>query len=322
MTLGSGLFQSSIPAKEHLVRDGGLGGEIADLRKDVIAALSPLAAIAVEEFTNPEATDVDGIKVAFATADAAQTFTGYALDGVLSEMDSAGTTPPAIYISRTAETTNSLRQVKIEITTLGSPGTAKFRLSVDGGLTWLVSGVTVPTTPFKYDVAGQNITLIFTNSAYASNNVYTFTGIVGGVVLDYPRNVTITTSNHAATWQQHVHVTGIGPDGASVTDSLALANNTTVVGTKLFSRILSILVDPQVDALGTISVGIGGVLGLSKAIKSRAGLVTALKEIAAGAVVTNGTFAASGTGIPNGTYAPNDAPDGTKDYAVYYEYTP
>lgn len=322
MSLGSGLFQSSQAVKEHLMQSGGLPAEVGDVRSDVKAALLPLAAIAVEEFTNPEATAVDAVKASFASAITAQTLTGTALDGVLANMPSTGTTPPAIKISRTAETNNGVRSVRVEITTLGSPGTAQFRVSVNGGANWVASGVTVPTTPFKYDVPGYNITLVFTNSAYAVDNVYTYAPAVGGEVLSAPRNVTVTTSDHAATWQNHVHVTGIGPDGAVVTDQLTLANNTTIVGTKLFSRILSILVDAQVDALGTLTIGIGSKLGLSKAIKSRAGLVTAIKEIAAGAVVTNGVFAAASSGIPYGSYTPNADPDGTKDYAVYYEYTP
>jgi hypothetical protein len=52
---------------------------------------------------------------------------------------------------------------------------------------------------------------------------------------------------------------------------------------------------------------------------SRAGLLAPLREIAAGSVVTNGTFVDAATDAPHGTYEPNTAPNGTNDYALYYE---
>ena len=54
MTAGSGLFTNARPEKPHLVEGkGGLAGEVDDLRRDIASDLSGLAAISVEEFTDP-----------------------------------------------------------------------------------------------------------------------------------------------------------------------------------------------------------------------------------------------------------------------------
>jgi hypothetical protein len=70
-----------------------------------------------------------------------------------------------------------------------------------------------------------------------------------------------------------------------------------------------------------VAIGFGAVFGLSATIKSRAGRLAVIQEVAAGSVVTNGVFASSSASPPHGSYAPNSAPDGSKDYAVTYEQT-
>lgn len=89
---GSGLFSNQAPEKRHLVRGkGGVAGEVEDLRGDVANVLGEMAAITVEEFTDPPAADPDGLLVATATIAAPTTYSGAGLDGAL-----AGTTfdPP------------------------------------------------------------------------------------------------------------------------------------------------------------------------------------------------------------------------------------
>lgn len=54
MSIGSGLFSSMLAHLSHLVKPGsGLDGELFDLRNDVAKSLSPLYAVAVEEWTTP-----------------------------------------------------------------------------------------------------------------------------------------------------------------------------------------------------------------------------------------------------------------------------
>ena len=69
MSAGSGIFNSARAANPSLVTPGkgGIAGEVGDLRKDVTEALKPLAAIAVEEFTNALAAASDNMMVATAS---------------------------------------------------------------------------------------------------------------------------------------------------------------------------------------------------------------------------------------------------------------
>lgn len=86
MTLdsGSGMFSGQRAQKGHLVRGtGGLAGEIADLRQDVVDDLAVNMAMALDEYTSEPAADVNAIKASFASAAAAQDFSGADLDGVV-----------------------------------------------------------------------------------------------------------------------------------------------------------------------------------------------------------------------------------------------
>lgn len=136
-----------------------------------------------------------------------------------------------------------------------------------------------------------------------------------------PRNVTFTvagaTAAHAPT---SAVITGTDINGDALTETVAItASAGTYAGVKAFKTIVSIVYGAGGGAGATVAIGYGSVFGLSKKIRSRAGLPLVFKEISAGAVVTNGTFVAAATSGPNGTYAPNSAPDGSKDYAVAYE---
>jgi hypothetical protein len=62
MTIGSGLFGDQSPIKRHLLRGtGGLQAEVADVRSDVGHVLEAMAAITVEEWTDPAAADTDAV---------------------------------------------------------------------------------------------------------------------------------------------------------------------------------------------------------------------------------------------------------------------
>ncbi len=118
----------------------------------------------------PSSSNITQIWLGFATPPirAWQSDFGLTLGGTLK---ATGTTPPAITIAGSPLTSVAPR---LEITTLGVNGTAKFRYSADAGATFIESGVTVPTTPFTYAFIGalQGITATFANSTYATDNVY------------------------------------------------------------------------------------------------------------------------------------------------------
>lgn len=77
MSIGSGLFKSMLSHLSHLVKPGGgLDGELYDLRHDIVEAMEPLYAVAVEEWTTPVGAAAPGaaaLLVATASSIAIQT---------------------------------------------------------------------------------------------------------------------------------------------------------------------------------------------------------------------------------------------------------
>lgn len=229
------LFGSRGPRVPHIVQaGGGIKGEVNDLRADIEAAFLQQETaggyIHTDEFTNPAAADVDGLKLAAATSASIQSFTSANWDGVL---------------------------LATEI---------------------------VP-----------------------------------------PRNPTVTTSSHADVDAVAVVFTGRvrNSQGALIaqTETVTLTNGggATDAGIKPFSFIDSVVIPAQSGTGGSLSIGFGLLIGLGKKMRSMAGLLRPLREIAVGAVVTTGTFAAT---APHGTYLPSAAADGTRDYALSYIVTP
>jgi len=229
MTAGSTLFSDQLPEKAHLVRGGGLSGEVADLRSDIRSVLALLAPITVEEFVDPALADVDAIVTSIASAASETVLEGAALDGAVGE------------------------------------------------------GVMSP-----------------------------------------PRNVTITTTSNADIDAVAAVVEGTDISGDAQTDTITLTDGggATDAGTKAFATVTKVTIPAQSGTGGALEVGFGAVIGLGAKIVTRAGYTGPVKEIAAGSVVTNGTFVAAATSGPNGTYEPSSAPDGSNDYALYYEYAP
>jgi hypothetical protein len=78
---GSGLFKNQAATLAHLVVGGGLGKEIADVRRDVAAVLTPLVAIAIEEYTLPPPIVAAAIMIVTASSLTAQVYQGAGLTG-------------------------------------------------------------------------------------------------------------------------------------------------------------------------------------------------------------------------------------------------
>lgn len=174
------------------------------------------------------------------------------------------------------------------------------------------------------DAAGL---LIATSVTIAVQSYAASALLAGGkaALLAFPRNVTFTTAGATpANAPATAVVTGTDINDAALTETVTLAQTATIAnGVKAFKTITSIVfAAADADGSCTVSIGFGTKFGLAKKIVSRAGLAGAVREIAAGAVVTNGTFVDAATSAPNGTYSPNTAPNGTNDYAIYYEYDP
>lgn len=138
-------------------------------------------------------------------------------------------------------------------------------------------------------------------------------GVVGLATMSPPRNATVTAAANVGGYTGNATIKGFFR-GVAQTDTIAITDSATTAGTKPFDKVTEVDIPAQPDALGSISIGFGAVIGLEKNPKARAGFTTAIREIVDGAFVTTGTFSAT-----NGTYAPATAPNGAHDYAVYYE---
>lgn len=132
----------------------------------------------------------------------------------------------------------------------------------------------------------------------------------------YPRNIKFTTAgNTPADAPATATITGTynGVAQSEVVNVPQTASSAS--STKPFSTIESIVYSAGQGTDATVAIGVGDSLGVTKTPKARAGAVIPMREIAVGAVVTTGTLTA------DGLYTPAAAPDGTRDYAVYYEYS-
>jgi len=156
-----------------------------------------------------------------------------------------------------------------------------------------------------------------TATTVAPRTVTTF--LAGGLakLAAYPRNLAFTTGGVTpGNAPDTVTVTGTYR-GKPQTETIALSQAAGQdVGTKPFSTVESVAYGAALDVDATVSIDIGAGLGTSEIPVSRAGLVAPVREIAIGAAVTTGTLTAEGL------YTPAAAPNGTNDYAIYYEYNP
>lgn len=213
---------------------------------------------------------------------------------------------------------------------LGLANKLKARASVSGLIREIVGGAVaqvpadIAVDEWTNSVAASTTGLhAATATTVAVQTILPGALVAGGVaaLLAYPRNVTFTTAGVTPSdAPASVVVTGTDIDNNVLAETIVLSQSaTTDAGVKAFKTITSIVYGAGVGTAATVAVGFGAVFGLSHSIKLRAGYTKAIQEIAIGAVVTTGTYVAAASSPPHGTYAPASAPDGAKDYAVYYE---
>jgi hypothetical protein len=151
-------------------------------------------------------------------------------------------------------------------------------------------------------------------------------GATGGAVMSPPRNVNVTTAGATpADAPATATINGLDVDGNALSEDLAVPQTAiTVNGTKAFAQVTSIVLTAGDGTGALLTFGVGSLLGLSKTIKSRAGALALLDEIDAGSLLAapTATVADATTGAPHGTVDPSTSPNGTNDYAYYYEYDP
>jgi len=178
------------------------------------------------------------------------------------------------------------------------------------------------------DPAAADVDAIVTSVATAAT-VQTFLGagldgVVGAGVMDPPRNITITSDLQADHDAVAVVIDGTDIDDNVVQDTITKTDggNVTDVGVIAFKTVTLITVPAEAGAAGLMEFGFGDLIGLEKALITRAGLAAVLQENEAGTIVTTGTFVDAAGSPPYGTYDPATVPDATNDYALYYEYDP
>jgi hypothetical protein len=146
----------------------------------------------------------------------------------------------------------------------------------------------------------------------------------GGVAyLPYARNVVVTVTHATAVVAESGVISGYDIYGKQISEtwSVTAGGTSKTYATKTaFSRVTQITITAATDAsANTNTVGQGDVLGLDVKL-SIGGTGAAIKELAAGSIVTNGVFVASNLAAnndPRGTYAPNSIPNGTNSYEVW-----
>ena len=146
--------------------------------------------------------------------------------------------------------------------------------------------------------------------------------VSGGVgVFAHARNVVITVTHASAVVAMSGVITGTDINGNPQTEAwsvTATGTSKTFTGKKAFKTVTGYTEVVAADAsANTIIAGSGAVLGFENPNE----VASAIKEISAGSVVTNGTLSARSTASTDdtrGTYAPNSAPNGSTSYTVFY----
>jgi hypothetical protein len=103
------------------------------------------------------------------------------LMNVAYTVTSSGTTPPVLTVSGSPK--GMYDQIRIECTTLGAFGTAVIKISLDGGVTFPLTGVTVPVSGIVDRSSDLGLTFTFASGTFATNNVYTMWGKASTLIL-------------------------------------------------------------------------------------------------------------------------------------------
>lgn len=202
-----------------------------------------------------------------------------------------------------------------EIPHLSKGEVADLRQDINAVLSPLASiSVVEYTNPVAADPAGLEAATAVT---VAPRTVTAF--VAGGVaaLAADGRNVTFTTAGGTpADAPATALITGTDMDGAAQTETVNIAQTATIAnGVKAFKTVTSVAYAAADGTDATVSIGFGLKLGLPKKPRVRAGLAAIIREIEAGALVTTGALDG-----PNRTYLPATAPDGSRDYCIYFEH--
>jgi hypothetical protein len=352
MSEGSGLFTNARPMNANLVKpgQGGIGGEVGDLRQDVAKTLAPMAAICIAEYINPLAAAANNVMAASVTPAAGVVAT-------LLPVAGGGTN------KLTKATTDNLKIAsrQLTFTTAGStaanaPATASVRGKDEHGLQFTevvalqqVAGV-VTTSNFFAEV--DKITYSVGKGAGATIAI----GL--GATLGLTRTLVKRAGRYAILQESaagSVVTTGtfkLASEG-TVATALGTVDLVTAVPVMPTTQVITFLIEGVTKAVTFSSpADLAGIVSQVNAVcgagfAAAGGVASkflALSDNVVGAAGNSSTIvvvSGTGTGGSNiltvlgltagvvhygasqgkrGSYAPSSAPNGATSYAVYYEY--
>lgn len=134
---------------------------------------------------------------------------------------------------------------------------------------------------------------------------------------DVARNVTIVGAGSGHLAAGTVTINGTDIRGATLSETLTLNSNTTVVGSKAFASVTSIDLTAVTgnDVNNTVAVGIGTKLGLSRCLPAANTVFVATTD---GVTDTAPTVATSATVVASNTAIMNTAPNASHNYLIAF----
>lgn len=191
------------------------------------------------------------------------------------------------------------------------------------GITPLVAGTHVAALTVTGQKAGyvyyQNVPTATTTAGATQlslNGVSPGATMVSPISPKIPRNIVYTiTDGNSGISAFSITAVGIGVDGSAVTETITQAGGLVQTGSKIFATLTSVTVNSCVGsgAGDTLDIGYGVKIGVP--LPAGATSFSVVKLVSAGSAE-----AASATDTTNNSLTFTTAPDGAKDFEIWYEY--
>lgn len=304
MSIGSGLFSKMLARLTHLVKPGsGFQGEFYDLRRDIAASLSPLVAVAIEEFTTPVAIAA----LATNSLHAAANSTAAAVTYAAADLVAAGKTallqwPRPLTFTSSAQGGGDQTEVPATATITGVDGVTELAatevvdLSSIGGAN--VAGTVTSTHAWKSIVsivlaavagsggtksklaigAGLPYVMLPTATTVAGLAVKV-SSLLNTDLAANPRALVITTpSLNAANAPTTATILGLDVNGLPISETIAVnhaGGGGSVTTVNSFAKVTQIAFSVATATAPILYVTLAEAIGLRKTPKSRVSFATA-----------------------------------------------
>lgn len=183
-------------------------------------------------------------------------------------------------------------------------------------------GVGEWNNPAATNVAGLRAATSTSQSAVA----LTAADLLQGGVLTFARTLVVKSTETFAHVTGTVTFTGFSVDGQALSETVtpSAVASAPVSTSSCFKSVTGVAIGANAGTGGKLSIGWGIPLGLEIAVRARAGYAGLLKEIVDGSLLADptGSVSTAATNPPHGAYTPSTAPNGSHDYAIYYDAKP